>query len=51
MPPKHKHEKPDVFGERRDYWLKYDTLADSKDKAMTGRLNQNLDVLLIFVTY
>ncbi|KAG9007738.1 hypothetical protein FRB94_013973 [Tulasnella sp. JGI-2019a] len=39
---------PDVFGEKRDFWLKYDTLADSKDKVMIGRLNQNLDVLLIF---
>ncbi|KAG8875643.1 hypothetical protein FRB98_007677, partial [Tulasnella sp. 332] len=43
-------EKGDAFGEKRDFWVRYDTLADAKDKAMIGRLNQNLDVLLIFVS-
>ncbi|KAG9037818.1 hypothetical protein FRB95_004105 [Tulasnella sp. JGI-2019a] len=41
-------EEADEFGERSEYWLKYDILADSKDKVMIERLNQNLDVLLIF---
>ncbi|KAG8996793.1 hypothetical protein FRB94_008020 [Tulasnella sp. JGI-2019a] len=49
MPPHDKLGVLDRFKEKRDYWLKYDTLADSKDKAMIERLNGELDVLLIFV--
>ncbi|KAG8985263.1 hypothetical protein FRB93_005913 [Tulasnella sp. JGI-2019a] len=41
--------RADTFGEKRKFWLKYDTLADPKDTVMIDRLNQNLDVLLIFV--
>ncbi|KAG9033991.1 hypothetical protein FRB95_013964 [Tulasnella sp. JGI-2019a] len=48
MPPRDKLSTPHEFGEKREYWLKYDTLADSKDKAMVERLNSDLDVLLIF---
>lgn len=43
-------EKPEVFGEKKDFWFKYDTLADAKDKVMLKRLGDNLDVLLIFVS-
>ncbi|KAG9015987.1 hypothetical protein FRB95_006829 [Tulasnella sp. JGI-2019a] len=41
--------QPAMLGEKRDFWLKYDKLADTKDTMMIDRLNQNLDVLLIFV--
>ncbi|KAG8981573.1 hypothetical protein FRB93_008527 [Tulasnella sp. JGI-2019a] len=40
--------QPTMLGEKRDFWLKYDKLADTKDTMMIDRLNQNLDVLLIF---
>ncbi|KAG8997328.1 hypothetical protein FRB94_007777 [Tulasnella sp. JGI-2019a] len=39
---------PNLFGTKRDFWLKYDTFADKFDKDMLARLNTNLDVLLIF---
>ncbi|KAG8983607.1 hypothetical protein FRB94_013174 [Tulasnella sp. JGI-2019a] len=48
MPPHDEPATPDAFGEKRDYWLKYDTLADTKDKVMIERLDSDLDVLLIF---
>ncbi|KAG9026598.1 hypothetical protein FRB95_008685 [Tulasnella sp. JGI-2019a] len=48
MPPQAKPEKADEFGEKRDYWFRYDTLADSKDNFMIEWLNNDLDVLLIF---
>ncbi|KAG8986847.1 hypothetical protein FRB95_003182 [Tulasnella sp. JGI-2019a] len=48
MPRQGEPEKPVVFGRKGNFWLKYDTLADSKDKVMIDRLNQNLDILLIF---
>ncbi|KAG9023898.1 hypothetical protein FRB95_012326, partial [Tulasnella sp. JGI-2019a] len=48
MPAKDKPEKPEEFGEKGDYWFRYDALADSKDKVMIERLNSDLDVLLIF---
>ncbi|KAG9032629.1 hypothetical protein FRB95_001139 [Tulasnella sp. JGI-2019a] len=48
MPAKDKPEKPEDFGEKGDYWSKYNALADSKDKVMIDRLNSDLDVLLIF---
>ncbi|KAG8996790.1 hypothetical protein FRB94_008017 [Tulasnella sp. JGI-2019a] len=48
MPPKDKPEKIDEPGEKKDYWFRYDNLADSKDKVMIERLNSDLDVLLIF---
>ncbi|KAG9031975.1 hypothetical protein FRB95_002056 [Tulasnella sp. JGI-2019a] len=36
------------FGHIREFWSRYDKLTDDIDRAMLGRLNQNLDVLLIF---
>lgn len=38
-----------AFGDLRDFWARYDRLADEFDQAMLDRLNRNLDVLLIFV--
>ncbi|KAG9010721.1 hypothetical protein FRB94_009997 [Tulasnella sp. JGI-2019a] len=38
----------DTFRLRREFWAKYDAFADKFGKDMTGRLNTNLDVLLIF---
>ncbi|KAG9000207.1 hypothetical protein FRB94_005603 [Tulasnella sp. JGI-2019a] len=40
--------KPEVFGEKGNFWGRYDRLADKHDKDMLKRLNDNLDVLLIF---
>lgn len=37
------------FGEMADFWMRYDKLSDKHDSDMLGRLNGNLDVLLIFV--
>ncbi|KAG8870776.1 hypothetical protein FRB98_001346 [Tulasnella sp. 332] len=41
-------EKPIVFGERGEFWTRYDRIADAHDKDMLERLHSNLDVLLIF---
>ncbi|KAG9024077.1 hypothetical protein FRB95_012125 [Tulasnella sp. JGI-2019a] len=46
MLPKDMPEKTDEFGEKKDYWFRYDSLADSKDKVMIDRLNSDLDVLI-----
>lgn len=43
-------ERADVFGEKGDFWARYDRLADKYDADMLQRLNDNLDVLLIFVS-
>ncbi|KAG8990750.1 hypothetical protein FRB94_013106 [Tulasnella sp. JGI-2019a] len=48
MPRRHKPERPAVFGEKRDFWGKYDNLARKKDQVMIGPLDKNLDALLIF---
>ncbi|KAG8881021.1 hypothetical protein FRB98_004586 [Tulasnella sp. 332] len=37
-----------AFGSRRGFWPKYDKVADKFDRDMMGRLDSNLDVLLIF---
>lgn len=34
----------------RDFWKRYDGLADNHDKKLAFNLNGNLDVLLIFVS-
>ncbi|KAG8867712.1 hypothetical protein FRB97_003123, partial [Tulasnella sp. 331] len=52
IPTRH-HDDPKsniltTFGSIGDFWIKYDKLADKFDKDMLGRLNTNLDVLLIF---
>ncbi|KAG8998915.1 hypothetical protein FRB94_006532 [Tulasnella sp. JGI-2019a] len=39
---------PWVFGARSEYWARYDKIADAHDVHMVGRLNSDLDVLLIF---
>ncbi|KAG8845590.1 hypothetical protein FRB96_002343 [Tulasnella sp. 330] len=41
-------EKSEVFGEKYSFWSRYDRLAEMHDKDMLGRLNDDLDVLLIF---
>ncbi len=33
-----------------NFWARYNKLADTHDSDMLGRLNGNLDVLLIFVS-
>lgn len=38
------------YGPKGDFWARYDKLPDAHDSAMMGRLNGNLDVLLIFVS-
>lgn len=43
-------EKLETFGDRKEYWSAYDTLADKYDKRMLQQLNQNIDILLIFVS-
>ncbi|KAG8883432.1 hypothetical protein FRB98_003128 [Tulasnella sp. 332] len=37
-----------AFGDMGDFWEKYDKLSDKFDVDMMARLNDNLDVLLIF---
>ncbi|KAG9033760.1 hypothetical protein FS837_002388 [Tulasnella sp. UAMH 9824] len=37
------------FGEIGDFWNRYDELADSHDQRLIRNLNDNLDVLLIFM--
>lgn len=52
-PPESTDElQPDIFqfGEKSEYWGTYDKLAGTYDKDMLGRLNSNLDNLLIFVS-
>lgn len=38
------------FGDTLDFWARYDKLSDKYDSDMMGRLNGNLDILLIFVS-
>ncbi|KAG8853641.1 hypothetical protein FRB96_008058 [Tulasnella sp. 330] len=41
-------ETSEVFGDKGDFWFKYDSLADETDKVVLERLRENIDVLLIF---
>ncbi|KAG8987979.1 hypothetical protein FRB94_001216 [Tulasnella sp. JGI-2019a] len=38
------------FGDRDDYWTNYDKLTKKYDEDSTGRLNSNLENVLIFVS-
>lgn len=38
------------FGDKRWYWEEYDVTTEKYDRDMMGRLNSNLDNLLIFVS-
>ncbi|KAG9003465.1 hypothetical protein FRB93_011089 [Tulasnella sp. JGI-2019a] len=50
LPPDTNTEKLQTtpFGTKSEFWEKYDVFAVKVDKDMTGSLNTNLDVLLIF---
>lgn len=39
-----------VFGEKGNYWDIHNEITDKYDQDMMGRLNSNLDNLLIFVS-
>lgn len=41
---------PVHLGQIADFWKRYDNLADSHDRKMSKHLDDNLDVLLIFVS-
>lgn len=38
------------LGQIADFWKRYDNFADSHDRHTSKHLNDNLDVLLIFVS-
>lgn len=39
------------LGQIGDFWNRYDKIADSHDRKLSKHLNDNLDVLLIFVSF
>lgn len=41
---------PIHLGQIADFWKRYDHIADSHDRKISKHLNDNLDVLLIFVS-
>ncbi|KAG8869373.1 hypothetical protein FRB98_002609, partial [Tulasnella sp. 332] len=43
-----KPKEPSSFGSVDDFWTKYDTVAEKFDKEMLDRINNDLDVLLVF---
>lgn len=49
-PSKKLKEEEFRFGEKAGFWERYDTVAEKFDADMLGRLNENLDSLLIFVS-
>ena len=44
-------EKSRIFGETDNYWSLYDEVTDKYDADSMGRLNTELDNLLIFVSH
>ena len=48
LPERATEDRTDI---RTRFWARYDKLADRHDADMLKRLNENLDVLLIFVRF
>lgn len=41
---------PNTVKEQQQFWCRYDKLADLRDSDLLRHMNENLDVLLIFVS-